>query len=114
MALPPLELFSLSEEAARPGGLLVLSGRRGASMRIGLWIMAALYVIAGIAHFLLVPVYASIIPDFFPAHRTLVLISGAAEIAGGIGVLLPQTRRVAAWGIIALLVAVSPANVHMA
>ncbi|HLI77896.1 MAG TPA: hypothetical protein VKV02_13200, partial [Acidobacteriaceae bacterium] len=51
--------------------------------------------------------------DYLPAHRELVLVSGVAEVAGGLGVLLPATRRVAAWGIIALLLAVMPANVWM-
>jgi uncharacterized membrane protein len=56
-------------------------------------------------------------PDYLPAHRALVLVSGAAEIAGGVGVLLPQSmlpvRRAAAWGIVVLLIAVMPANVWM-
>ena len=45
---------------------------------------------------------------------TLVRVSGVAEIAGGVGVLLPHTRRLAGFGLIALLAAVFPANLHMA
>ena len=83
-------------------------------MKAGRLLMGALYVVAGAGHFLLTRVYLGIMPDYLPAHRELVLLSGAAEMAGGIGVLLPPTRRVAAWGLIALLVAVLPTNVWMA
>ena len=83
-------------------------------MRIGRWIMGVAYIAAGIAHFIALPLYASIVPDYLPAHRVLVLISGAAEITGGTGVLLPQTRRPAAWGLVLLLLAVFPANLWMA
>jgi uncharacterized membrane protein len=51
---------------------------------------------------------------FLPAPLALVYISGIAELAGGIGVLIPKTRRLAAWGLIALLVAVFPANIYVA
>ena len=83
-------------------------------MRIGRLLMGGLYLVAGSGHFLLTRVYMGIMPDYLPAHHELVLISGAAEMAGGLGVLLPQTRRYAAWGLILLLVAVMPANVWMA
>lgn len=82
-------------------------------MRAGRFFMGALYIVAGAGHFLLTRVYLGIMPDYLPAHRELVLISGAAEMAGGLGVLLPPTRRVAAWGLILLLVAVMPANLWM-
>jgi len=79
-------------------------------------LMATLYIIAGTLHFILTPLYIAIMPPYLPAHRALVLISGAAEIAGGIGLLLPipAIQRAAAWGIIALLIAVFPANLYMA
>jgi len=44
----------------------------------------------------------------------VVIISGVAEIAGGIGILIPSARRMAGWGLLALLVAVFPANIYMA
>jgi uncharacterized membrane protein len=53
-------------------------------------------------------------PPWLPAHRLLIDLSGLAEIACGVGVLVPGTRRVAAWGTIALLIAVFPANIHVA
>ena len=49
-----------------------------------------------------------------PAHLALVYVSGVAEIAGGLGLILPRTRRAAAWGLVLLLLAVFPANVNMA
>ena len=77
--------------------------------------MGALYIAAGTLHFLITRRYMAIMPPYLPAHRTLVLVSGAAEIAGGFGVLapIPAVRRSAAWGLVALLVAVMPANIYM-
>lgn len=74
---------------------------------------AATFVVAGALHFLRPRMYEAIMPDWLPAHRELVLASGAAEIAGGVGLLTPR-RRLAGWWLIATLVAVFPANVHMA
>lgn len=53
-------------------------------------------------------------PPLLPAPRLLVAISGAAEIAGGLGLLLPRLRKAAAWGLVLLLLAVFPANLYMA
>jgi len=83
-------------------------------MRITRILMGTLYIVAGVGHFIATRRYESIMPDYLPAHRELVLISGAAEIAGGAGLLVPQTRRTAAWGIVILLIAVMPANLWMA
>ncbi len=80
----------------------------------GLWVMAIMYVLTGVLHFVKPAVYQSIMPPYLPAHRQLVWISGVAEIGLGIALLFPQTRSVAAWGIILLLIAVFPANVYMA
>jgi uncharacterized membrane protein len=84
-------------------------------MEPGRILMGALYLAAGALHFLFTPRYMAIVPSCLPAHRTLVLLSGAAEIAGGLGIFtpIPILRRSAAWGLIALLVAVMPANVSM-
>jgi uncharacterized membrane protein len=65
-------------------------------------------------HFVRPREYAAIMPDYVPAHRELVAISGVAEIAGGLGVLHPRTRRLAGSWLVATLVAVFPANLHMA
>ena len=65
-------------------------------------------------HFVIPRTYEAIVPDYLPAHRELVYASGVAEIAGGAGVLHPSTRRLASLWSVATLVAVFPANVHMA
>ena len=72
------------------------------------------FVFAGIMHFVVPRTYESIVPDALPAKRALVYASGAAEIAGGAGVLHARTRRAASWWSVATLLAVFPANVHMA
>ncbi len=72
------------------------------------------FIFAGIMHFAIPHVYESIVPDYLPARRALVYVSGVAEIAGGAGVLHPRTRRVGSWWSIGTLIAVFPANVHMA
>lgn len=77
-------------------------------------ILAAIFYIgAGILHFTKTEFYVKIMPPYIPAHMAMVYISGAAEIAGGLGLLVPMLRRRAAWGLVALLVAVFPANVYM-
>ena len=53
-------------------------------------------------------------PPYLPAPRLLVAISGAAEIAGGLGLLIHRLRPAAGWGLIALMIAVFPANIYMA
>jgi uncharacterized membrane protein len=72
------------------------------------------FVFAGIMHFVVPRTYESIMPRSLPAQRALVYASGVAEIAGGVGVLHPRTRRAASLWSVATLVAVFPANVHMA
>jgi uncharacterized membrane protein len=72
------------------------------------------FIFSGILHFSVPRAYESIVPDWLPAHRDLVFWSGVAEILGGVGVLFPKTRRAASWWSIATLIAVFPANVHMA
>ena len=72
------------------------------------------FIFAGIMHFVIPRVYESIVPDYLPARRALVYASGVAEIAGGAAVLHPRTRRVGSWWSVATLIAVFPANVHMA
>jgi uncharacterized membrane protein len=81
--------------------------------RISIYLLALLFVGAGVLHFVAPAPYLRIMPPYLPTPLLLVYISGAAEIAGGIGLLLPATRRLAGWGLLALLVAVFPANVYM-
>lgn len=77
-------------------------------------VMAVLYIIAGILHFVKPRIYESIMPPYIPAHHAMVLLSGFAESALGIGLLFQQTRILSAWGIVLLLIAIFPANVYMA
>jgi len=68
------------------------------------------------SHFVQPKPFIRIVPAWLHRFnpRALVLVSGFFEIAGGIGLLLPRTQQLAAWGLIALYVAVFPANVNMA
>ncbi len=75
---------------------------------------AILFIGAGLLHFVVPDVYLRMMPAYLPWHLELVLISGAFEILGGVGLLWPPTRRLSAWGLLALLLAVFPANVNMA
>ena len=77
-------------------------------------LVGPLFVVAGALHFKHTRWYLSIMPDYLPAHRGLVYASGAAEMAGGAGLMVPAARRIAGWWLIATLVAVFPANVWMA
>lgn len=72
------------------------------------------FVFAGVMHFVIPRTYEAIVPDQLPARRELVYASGVAEIAGGLAVLHPRTRRLGSLWSIATLLAVFPANVHMA
>lgn len=76
-------------------------------------LLATIFVAAGTLHFVIPATYARIMPPWLPAHIPLVLVSGAFEIIGGIGILIPALRTAAGWGLIALLVAVFPANIQM-
>ena len=79
-----------------------------------LYLAAVLYIGAGILHFRSTASYLKIMPPYVPWPLAMVYLSGAAEIAGGVGLLIPRARRTAAWGLVALLIAVFPANLHMA
>lgn len=79
-----------------------------------LWLLAVFMILAGINHFRAPDVYVAMMPAALPAHLELVYVSGVAEIAGGLGLLYAPTRRAAAWGLIALFIAIFPANLNMA
>src|ERR1700722_8941922 len=80
----------------------------------GLILFAVFFIVAGGLAFVFSAPYLRIIPPFLPWHSELLWISGAAEICGGGGLLLPRTRRAAGYGLAVLLIAVFPANVYMA
>lgn len=81
---------------------------------VGRIVLAILFVGSGALHFVIPQAYLRVMPPVLPQPLTLIYISGVAELLGGFGLLLPITRRAAAWGLAALLVAVWPANVYMA
>ena len=76
--------------------------------------VSAFFVLAGSMHFVIPRSYEAMMPPSLPMHREGVVISGVAEIAGGLAVVPRRTRRLARWWLLALLVAVFPANLHMA
>jgi len=78
------------------------------------WILTIFMVGAGVNHFTAPDTYAAMVPAELPAPLTLVYISGVAEVLGGLGLILPATRKLAAWGLVALYIAVLPANFNMA
>jgi uncharacterized membrane protein len=77
-------------------------------------LLALLMVFAGVYHFRKPDTFASIVPKVLPWPVALVYISGVFEILGGIGLLVPFSSRWAAWGLVALFIAVFPANINMA
>lgn len=76
-------------------------------------VLAAVFVAAGTLHFIIPDTYVRIVPAALPMPRALVYGSGAAAIAGGVGLLVERTRRAAGIGLVLLLVAVWPANLQM-
>jgi len=81
--------------------------------KISLGLLAVFFVVAGVGHFVSPETYLPLMPPYLPWHLALIYISGAAEVAGGVGLCVPKLRRAAGWGLIALLFAVFPANIHM-
>lgn len=70
---------------------------------LGLYIMASIYILAGIMHFVRPKMYMRIMPRYLPNHKFLVLLSGIVEIVLGIALLIPETKAFAIFGIIAML-----------
>jgi uncharacterized membrane protein len=84
-------------------------------MSVSRRLLAAFFVGSGVNHFAMPRAYRAIVPPALaPRAKRVVELSGVAEVLGGVGVLLPRTRRLSGAGLIALLVAVFPANLYMA
>ncbi len=92
--------------------MLQLPKRR--AKRFALLGLAVFFFVAGLNHFVNPDFYVGIMPPYLPAHLELVYLSGLFEILGGAAVLAPGLRTSAGWGLIILLLAVFPANLHMA
>src|SRR5450432_1316762 len=80
---------------------------------ISKWLLALFMVGAGTLHFITPDFYLNIMPPYLPLYLELVYLSGFCEIALGLLLLVPRLSRFAAWGIIALLIAVFPANIYL-
>lgn len=74
--------------------------------------MAFLYLLAGVNHFVSPESYLPIIPDYLPSHELINILAGIAEIILGIGLLIPKSRMVSAWGVIAMLIAFIPSHIY--
>ncbi len=79
-----------------------------------LYVLSFFFVFAGFMHLMNPAPFVAIIPPELPAPEWLNVVSGLAEIVLGVFVLEPRTRVLAAWGLVALLIAVFPANLHVA
>jgi len=90
------------------------AGNRDAVKSVLRVVLALFMASAGIMHVLAPRRFIRIVPRCLSAPGALVLISGVFEILGGLGLLVSLTQRWAAWGLVALYVAVFPANVNMA
>lgn len=78
------------------------------------WLLAGIMIFVGVMHFVAPRGFVKIVPKWLPAPGALVAISGVFEILGGVGLLIAETQHIAAWGLMALFIAVFPANVNMA
>ena len=77
------------------------------------YVLAIFMIVAGVMHFANPAFFIKAMPPYLPLHKELVLVSGVCEILLGILLLVPKTSRMAAWGIVALLIAVFPANLYV-
>jgi uncharacterized membrane protein len=90
-----------------------MSNDRRGWKRAGQWLFGILFVVAGANHFRSPDMYVKIMPPYLPLHRPLVLVSGLFEMVLGAFLLIPRVSWLAAWGLIALLIAVFPANIYL-
>ncbi|MBT5437809.1 MAG: DoxX family protein [Crocinitomicaceae bacterium] len=86
----------------------------GLFKKITIYFMGSAYIYVGIRHFIDPNFFLAIMPDYLPYHLEAVYISGVFEILLGGMLLFKKSRRIAGWGLIALLIAVFPANIYLA
>lgn len=92
---------------------ILLTNPTDISPTVHIILIGILFISIGTYHFVNPEFFIRIMPDYIPNHRALVFWSGVAEVAGGIGILIPFLKIYAAWGLILLLIAVFPANIDM-
>ncbi len=90
------------------------SGLSNTFKKISRLALGGVFILTGCLHFISSDGFTRIVPGFLPEPKSLVYLSGIFEILGGLGLLIPKTRRLAAIGLAALLVAVFPANLNHA
>jgi uncharacterized membrane protein len=94
-------------------GVTATAASIGVGRGIGLGAVFLWFFLGGIAHFALTSLEVSIVPPYIPDPRLMVFVSGAFELLGAAGIVYRPTRRVAGWGLMALTIAVTPANIYM-
>ena len=77
-----------------------------------IYLMSAVYLFAGLTHFIFPGIYRKVVPDYLPWHGPIVYVSGAVEIALAIALLIPVLQSMAAFGVISLLILVLPVHVE--
>ena len=92
----------------------VLNFPEGLWRKLALLALSTFFIAVGIDHFINPDFYLAIMPPMFPLHLEAVYVSGLFEILGGFGLLLSRFRKISGWGLLALLIAVYPANIYMA
>jgi uncharacterized membrane protein len=80
---------------------------------VGKWVFGVAFILAGLLHFVRPDAYMKIMPPYLPWHAPLVFISGVAEVGLGALLLVPRFSAISAWGLIALLIAIFPANIYL-
>ncbi|WP_417737764.1 DoxX family protein [Rosistilla oblonga] len=80
---------------------------------ISKYLLAIFMIGAGTMHFVNPEFFLKIVPPYLPLHKELVLVSGVCEVLLGALLLIPRSSHLAAWGIVALLIAVFPANIYL-
>lgn len=80
---------------------------------IGLYVMSSIYILAGLMHFVKPKMYMRIMPSYIPYHKTMVYLSGIAEILLGIGLCIPVLKIISIYGIIAMLLVFLLVHIYM-
>jgi uncharacterized membrane protein len=99
---------------ARPAAMAASPPSSPLARRLSRGVLALFFIAAGLNHFRTPGLYLAMMPPWVPWPNAANVISGLAEMLGGIGLLVPATRAAAGWGLILLLAAVFPANLHVA